>query len=563
MSRPHRPLVRTVTGLLTAMVLIVGGTVAAAPAYAAAPTVTRFSPTSGPVGTSVTITGSGFVAPAKVTFGGVAASIVKVSSSTSILTQVPPGAVTGKLVVTVAGGSVGSASSYTVTPGVRLSPTSGSPTSTSKVTVSGFSAFEAVDVYLDTTAVALASADRTGAAVATVTFPASATPGPHWVSAVGRRSGFSAQAAFDVTTAWSQTGFDGGQRNDNAYENVLNPSTVSGLDEVWRTTGPTQSIVTDGIEVAGGIAYATFRADNSVRAFDAATGAPTWSHPFAQDVTAATVGSSLLYVAEAQSVFALSAATGATRWTAALSDLSLAAPVLSGSTVYVLDDSDLSAYDATTGARRWTVALTSGIAERVAVAAGIAVVALYDGTVEAFDAATGALRWSTTDGGFPGGVTIGNGLVYVSNQAGPGITAFGVEDGSVAWSAVTSGDPDSAAFGHGSLYVGTSTGNVDAFTPATGALQWSTTLSGGPVISAPPALADGVLYVTTRTGLRALAASYGGVLWSSPESGFYYSPAISDGSVYTVTTTSRIVRYSLPGASTNGVPRPDVRTLRR
>ena len=58
------------------------------------PTVTSVSPNTGSTlgGTSVTITGTGFFAPATVTFGGNAAGGVVVVSSTTITALTPPGA---------------------------------------------------------------------------------------------------------------------------------------------------------------------------------------------------------------------------------------------------------------------------------------------------------------------------------------------------------------------------------------------------------------------------------------------------------------------------------------
>ena len=60
------------------------------------PQVTALSPTSGPVGTAVTITGTNLVP--QIEFGGSNASITN-ASSTSIATSVPPGAKTGPITV--------------------------------------------------------------------------------------------------------------------------------------------------------------------------------------------------------------------------------------------------------------------------------------------------------------------------------------------------------------------------------------------------------------------------------------------------------------------------------
>jgi len=69
------------------------------------PTITSLSPTSGPVATAVTITGTGFGATKgtiTVTFNGIAATPTT-WSATSILLPVPLGATKGNVVVTVNG----------------------------------------------------------------------------------------------------------------------------------------------------------------------------------------------------------------------------------------------------------------------------------------------------------------------------------------------------------------------------------------------------------------------------------------------------------------------------
>src|SRR5207248_10758243 len=71
-------------------------------------------------------------------------------------------------------------------PGETIAPASGPPTTVVAVSGTGFGAFEAVDVYIDTTDVALALADASGSfSDIKVTIPASAVPGTHWISAVG------------------------------------------------------------------------------------------------------------------------------------------------------------------------------------------------------------------------------------------------------------------------------------------------------------------------------------------------------------------------------------------
>ncbi|NBT48983.1 MAG: hypothetical protein EBT07_14405, partial [Actinobacteria bacterium] len=92
------------------------------------PTISGFSPSSGTVGSSVTINGSNFGSSPTVKFNGTTATITA-STATSITATVPTGATTGKITVEVAGQTTAtSANDFTVTaagtPSVAVSPTS-------------------------------------------------------------------------------------------------------------------------------------------------------------------------------------------------------------------------------------------------------------------------------------------------------------------------------------------------------------------------------------------------------------------------------------------------------
>ncbi|MCZ8214836.1 MAG: gliding motility-associated C-terminal domain-containing protein, partial [Cyclobacteriaceae bacterium] len=106
------------TGTIT--VTVAGNTATSATNFTVTqplPTITSFTPTSGPVGTTVTITGTNFdPTPVNniVAFNGTTA-VVTASTTTSITTTVPTGATTGKITVAVAGNTATSASDFTVT----------------------------------------------------------------------------------------------------------------------------------------------------------------------------------------------------------------------------------------------------------------------------------------------------------------------------------------------------------------------------------------------------------------------------------------------------------------
>src|SRR5207244_3782064 len=82
-----------------------------------APAITSLNPTTGPVGTGVTITGTNFGTTGAVTFNGTTATTTS-WSATSIVASVPSGATTGNVVVTV-GGIASNGVNITVTTSVR------------------------------------------------------------------------------------------------------------------------------------------------------------------------------------------------------------------------------------------------------------------------------------------------------------------------------------------------------------------------------------------------------------------------------------------------------------
>jgi uncharacterized repeat protein (TIGR03803 family) len=102
-------------GALTGKVTVTTGstTLSTTSTYKVRPTIKAFSPTSGPVGTPVTITGTGLTQATKVTFNGTSTTFA-VKSDSKITTTVPTGATSGKIAVTTKGGTITSSTSFTV-----------------------------------------------------------------------------------------------------------------------------------------------------------------------------------------------------------------------------------------------------------------------------------------------------------------------------------------------------------------------------------------------------------------------------------------------------------------
>ena len=138
-----------------------------------APTVTSFSPTSGAVGTSVTINGTNFTGVTAVKFNTTSATTYTVNSATKITATVPTGASTGPISVSNGNGTGTSSSSFSVTGGGGGSAptiTSFSPTfgfTGTRVTINGSNFTGATSVKLGTVSASftITSATRISATV--------------------------------------------------------------------------------------------------------------------------------------------------------------------------------------------------------------------------------------------------------------------------------------------------------------------------------------------------------------------------------------------------------------
>jgi hypothetical protein len=91
------------------------GTLTSNRVFRVTPQILSFSPTSGAVGTSVTITGVSLKQATKVAFGGVAAASFTVNSDKQVTATVPTGAKTGHITITTPGGVAASSGVFTVT----------------------------------------------------------------------------------------------------------------------------------------------------------------------------------------------------------------------------------------------------------------------------------------------------------------------------------------------------------------------------------------------------------------------------------------------------------------
>jgi hypothetical protein len=125
------------------------------------PTISGFTPGSGPPGTGVTINGTNFISPSAVQFNGQGANFT-LNSTTQIVATVPNAATTGPITVTTGSGTATSSSNFTVT----------TPANTVQLSAATYSVSEA-------TADAVVTVNRVGdtTAAATIDYSTSDTAG--------------------------------------------------------------------------------------------------------------------------------------------------------------------------------------------------------------------------------------------------------------------------------------------------------------------------------------------------------------------------------------------------
>ncbi len=406
------------------------------------------------------------------------------------------GAVVAASVAAGAGRAVSAAG-----PTLTLKTASGPPTTKLVVKGAGFGVTEGVDVYFDSTDMALASSDATGAFSVSFHVPASAQPGVHYVTAVGRTSSLSAQKRFTVRTNWTELGFNAARQGWNPYENTLNPYNVQNLEQAW--TFPTGGAVNSTPAVVNGILYAGSE-DGHIYALHAATGKVKWNddlsalEPSGFDSSPVVAGSRLYIGGNSGNVYAVDTSDGFTPWVFPTGGAVVSSPTVVNGVVYVgSEDHTVYAINASTGAQIWATATTGAISSSPAVANGAVYAGSANGNVYALSATDGSLLWYYPTGG-PVYLSpaVANGVVYIGSYDDY-LYALGAADGQQLYRFNTGGPPvGSPAVTGGAVYVGGGGSYAfDAVSATSSAQLWGAGLCDAGVV-AQPSVANGVVYET-------------------------------------------------------------------
>ena len=449
-----------------------------------------------------------------------------------------------------------------------LAPAVGPPTTSVKVSLSGFAASSAVDIYFDTTDLCLAFTTPAGVATCTINVPRDAQPKTHYITALVRGTASGAQKPFLVRSSMPQFhGRNGLHSGVNPYENTLNESNVGNLDVLW--TKPIGASGTDGSPVTfNGIVYVA-GLDGRLYAFNALTGATIAGFPVVVtfsgilDSTPAAGGGRVFVGGRDNQLHAYNSATGAavSGFPQTLGGIVEGTPVLALGNVYVgCDDGKVYAFNATTGAAVPGYPVTAG-------GAILATPTVYDGklivgspnfNIFGFDALTGASLTGyplTTGNSIFSTVAAAGGRGYVGSQDGK-LYGFTLATGAAlpGFPFVTAGGIGSSpAVANGKVIFGSNNGVVYALRTNDGSVVWSTVAEAGDAILGSPMVANGVVYVTGSLSLHALSLATGQLLWSADSQvGQFNSPVVTDGVVYSANrnafgTGARLTAYSVFG----------------
>ncbi|WP_424890160.1 PQQ-binding-like beta-propeller repeat protein [Streptomyces sp. XH2] len=255
-----------------------------------------------------------------------------------------------------------------------------------------------------------------------------------------------------------------------------------------------------------------------------------------------TVVDGVVYVGSASgdnTLYALDAATCATKWTFAPGGGFAAAPAVVAGTVYAAStDGSLYALDAATGTRNWTYTAGGALHTSPFVAHGVVYVNSWDSKIHAVNAADGTGKWTHSFNGRRSAPVVAGGVVYVAGiMPGMGIRALDAADGTEKWTYRTTelATFDSApSVVDGMVYIGDSEGHFHALDAASGSKKWDSLIDRA--IFSSPVVANGVAYAYGGNNqLYAINTANGVAKWTAatvPTNDNTSSPAVADGLVY-------------------------------
>lgn len=555
MSRIHWSR-RPTTALVVALVLALVVMLAPAVSLAAGPlTFTGFSPPSGPVGTVVVLSGTGFSTADLVQFNGTLAVVASVNKAgTKLRTSVPPLATSGEITVTdsATGLRVGlPGDPFTVSAGVSVSPDHAVAGQRVVLAGSDLTPDQDLPIYLRGTLLQHVRSNENGDFQVGVTVPLDEQTGKLRIYALDPNQGKVLTIIF-ILGDWPQYRHDPEHTGYDDVETALSVYTVHKLKTLWERftdTGATFDVLPTaayGSTYVGAHFPPSEDSQEGLYAFSSDKGSLRWQTGdlFTDYAPSTAVANGSLYLVQGDQlgdgyVEAQDASTGGFQWRTSIgegSDPFDSSPVVADSTVYVgSSDGNVYALDASTGAVLWKHATGGAVESSPAVAGGIVYVGSDTGQLFALKASNGKQVWAQSfSGPVESSPSVSGGSVFVGSDDGT-VGAFDAATGTPLWSRSFKNRSfgTSPAIARGAVYIGgngPSAGDMYALDASDGSKLWTDSSDAG---VSDPAVANGVVYysVSDANVVQAVDASSGSVLWQASDLTAPRAPIVSDGTV--------------------------------
>lgn len=533
------------------VVFAVGIAVASASTSAAAArpalSMSGFSPTSGAVGTSVKISGSGFRTNDIVRFNGIAArSSTANAGGTTLTAAVPAFAGSGPITVTDPGtGQVTQlpGTAFQVTRGLSA-PARAWPGASIVVSGSALTPDARDGLRLGSRSVGTAVTNSAGDFQLGVTVPWDATPGNARLVVLDH--GGDLARIISILVSWPQERHDEAGTGDDPVETTITAANAPSLSQHWAVDCCTSS----GVAIADGMAFMGLKGEicggfsgfAEIYADRLSNGAQAWQFKTSYyDEISATpaVANGVVYDTDFYgTLFALDATTGIEKWASNVG-LSPGVPTIADGLVFVQSQGTLSALDASTAALVWShqfsptaTGPTPAVVPGASNAGDEVIAGEADGNTYAYRASTGSLVWSKPGSGRPVG---DGGAVYIASADGT-LYARNAQTGALLWKRATGGAVYAPAVAGSRVFVTSAGGGIEALKASDGSVVWSQPIHP----STSPSVANGVVFFGRQDGkVQALNASNGVGLGNlTPANTNFNSqgPVISNGVVYFTTS---------------------------
>ena len=238
-------------------------------------------------------------------------------------------------------------------------------------------------------------------------------------------------------------------------------------------------------------------------------------------------------------VYALDAGTGDMLWRFETGDVIRSSPTVTGGAVYVgSNDNHVYALDAVTGEMLWKHDTSKSVQYSPVVTDGVVYIGAQgdvDYSVHALNAMSGEQVWAAGVP-YPYGaefaVTVANGKLYAPGASGE-FYAMDASTGEALWSvSVGMGSESPPAVLDGVVYL-TAVNTAYALNEATGEEIWSYGTEKFPARDHPAVVVDGVYYFAPDSNLYALDVTTGHMNWFYVASGLITdAPVVAEGMVY-------------------------------